>query len=287
LPSQAVHGFGSGHLKGSMITGIVLVSRDNSPSPLRKWAHLRDVLRVLVARDFKLRYKRSVFGVGWSLMVPLAQLAVLYLVFNEMVPLNIPRFSAFLFTGILPWNWLQTALLMSALTVVDNRDLIKQVGFPVALLPTITVFSQFIHFLLALPILAVFLVMDGYRPDRSLVALPLVVLFQFALILSLAYIVATLQVKFRDTQYLLGIVLFLGFYLTPIFWDAARIPDPYRTIMNFNPVAVLLNAYRAILVNGKWPDFPSLLAVGFGSIVFLVVGYALFSFARNRFVEEL
>jgi len=263
------------------------VSRDNSPSPLRKWAHLRDVLRVLVARDFKLRYKRSVFGVGWSLMVPLAQLAVLYLVFNEMVPLNIPRFSAFLFTGILPWNWLQTALLMSALTVVDNRDLIQQVGFPVALLPTITVFSQFIHFLLALPILAVFLVMDGYRPDRSLVALPLVVVFQFALILSLAYIVATLQVKFRDTQYLLGIVLFLGFYLTPIFWDAARIPDPYRTIMNFNPVAVLLNAYRAILVNGKWPDFPSLLAVGFGSIVFLVVGYALFSFARNRFVEEL
>src|SRR6185369_10470199 len=149
--------------------------------------------------------------------------------------------------------------------------------FPVAVLPTITVFSQFIHFLLALPIMAAFLVVDGYRPEPSLAALPLVILFQFALTLSLAYIVATLQVKFRDTQYLLGIVLFLFFYLTPVFWDDTSIPEPYRTIMHFNPVAVLLNAYRAILVRGQWPEFIPLLTVGAGSLVVLSMGYSLFS----------
>jgi homopolymeric O-antigen transport system permease protein len=248
---------------------------------------MRDVLLVLVARDFKLRYKRSIFGIVWSLLVPLAQLAVLYIVFNRMVPLNIPHFSAFLFTGILPWNWLQSSLLMSALTVVDNRDLTKQVGFPVALLPTITVCSQFIHFLLALPILAVFLGSDGYRADPSLTALPMVVVIQFIVILSLAYIVATLQVKFRDTQYLLGIILFLFFYLTPVFWDAASIPEPYRSVMQLNPVAVLLNAYRAILVHGQWPEFIPLLTVGAGALVVLALGYAVFSVGRDRFVEEL
>jgi lipopolysaccharide transport system permease protein len=263
------------------------VSQDSFRSRLRQWTYLHDVLRVLVERDFKLRYKRSFFGVGWSLMVPLAQLGVLYVVFNKIVPLKIPHFTAFLFTGILPWNWFQASLLASALSVIDNRELIKQVGFPVPLLPAITVFSQFVHFLLALPIMAAFLIFDGYRLHASVAALPLVILFEFALILSLAYFVATLQVKFRDTQYLLGIVLFLFFYLTPVFWDDTTIPEPYQSLIRFNPVAVLLNAYRAILVRREWPDFISLLTVGIGSMMLLSLGYTLFALARNRFVEEL
>jgi lipopolysaccharide transport system permease protein len=135
--------------------------------------------------------------------------------------------------------------------------------------------------------MAIFLVIDGHRLHGSLAALPLVILFQFAFILSLAYVVATLQVRFRDTQYLLGIVLFLFFYLTPVFWDATSIPEPYRTIMHFNPAAVLLDAYRAILVRAQWPAFIPLFAVGAGSIAFLTLSYTLFSLAHNRFVEEL
>ena len=248
---------------------------------------MRDVLRVLVARDFKLRYKRSILGIAWSLLVPLAQLAVLYLVFERIVPLNIPHYTTFLFTGILPWTWLQSSLLLAALSVVENRELVKQVGFPVALLPAISVFSQLIHFLLSLPILAVFLLRDGYQSKPSLAALFVVILIQFVLILSLAYIVATLQVRFRDTQYLLGIGLFLFFYLTPVFWDAANVPEPFRSIMQWNPVALLLNAYRAILVRGEWPEPIPLLQVAVGSIVVLTLGYTMFCLARDRFVEEL
>jgi lipopolysaccharide transport system permease protein len=263
------------------------MNRDNNRPQMRKWAYMRDVLWVLIARDFKLRYKRSIFGIIWSLLVPLAQLAVLYLVFERIVPLNIPHYTAFLFTGILPWNWLQSSLLMSALTVIDNRELIKQVGFPVALLPTITVGSQFVHFLLTLPILAAFLARDGFQLNPTQVALPLIIVIEFVLILSLAYIVATLQVQFRDTQYLVGIVLFLFFYLTPVFWDAASVPEPYRSIMLLNPLAVLLNAYRAVLVHRQWPEFVPLLAVGGGSLLLLAMGYTLFSAGRDRFVEEL
>jgi homopolymeric O-antigen transport system permease protein len=234
-----------------------------------------------------LRYKRSIFGIGWSLLVPLAQFAVLYLVFNVMVPLNIPHYTTYLFAGLLPWTWLQGALLAAALTVVDNRDLVRQAGFPVALLPTTTVLSHLIHFLLSFPILAIFLVKDGYQPDMPLTALPLVIAVQFVLVLSFAYIVATLQVKFRDTQYLLGIVLFLVFYLTPVFWDDTAIPEPFKSVMRLNPVSILLSGYRAILVRGVWPDPVPLLAVAGGSIMVLGLGYMVFSMARDRFVEEL
>ena len=256
-------------------------------SVTRNWAHRRDLLRVLVARDFKLRYKRSLFGIAWSLLVPLAQLAVMYVVFNRIVPLNIPHYTTFLFTGILPWGWMQASLMMSAVTVTDNRDLVKQVGFPVAMLPAVTVFSQLIHFLLALPILAVFLMSDGYRGSVSLSALPLVIVIQFILILSLSYIVATLQVRFRDTQYLLGIALFLFFYLTPVFWDDTTLPEPYRSVMHFNPVSMVLGAYRAILVHGQWPEPLPLLGVAAGSMAVLAASYAMFTLARHRFVEEL
>src|SRR6266545_5983227 len=119
--------------------------------------YIRDLLRVLVARDFKLRYKKSILGIAWSLLVPLAQLAVMYVVFNQILRLNIPHYTSFLLSGILPWIWFQTSLVTSSMTIVENRELVKQVGFPVGVLPTVTVLSQMVHFLLALPILGVFL----------------------------------------------------------------------------------------------------------------------------------
>ena len=109
----------------------------------------------------KLRYKRSILGIAWSLLTPLAQLAVYYLIFNVLLPLNIPNYLAFLFSGVLVWNWFQGSLYQATSTIVDNRELIKRPGFPAAILPAVTVTSHLIHFLLALPILFVFLVVGG------------------------------------------------------------------------------------------------------------------------------
>ena len=249
--------------------------------------YLRDLIRVLVSRDFKLRYKRSVLGILWSLLVPVAQLAVLDVVFKSMIPLNIPHFTTFLFVGILPWGWFQASLLTSSLSIVDNRELVKQVGFPVGVLPAVSVISNFLHFLLALPVLVVFLLADGFHLGRSLTALPAVMLVQFLFICSLCYIVATLQVRFRDTQYLVGIFLFLFFYLTPVFWDISTIPEPFKDYMLLNPMGLLLTAYRSIIIGGDWPALTPLLAVTAVSVLVLGMGYLMLLWTRDRFVEEL
>ena len=258
-----------------------------SDSRTKSWVYVRDLVTVLVARDFKVRYKRSLLGIAWSLLVPLAQLAVLYVVFNNMLRLNIKHFSSFLLTGILPWTWFQSSLMSASSTIVDNRELVKQVGFPVGVLPTVSVLSQFVHFLLALPILAGFLLADGFRPSMALLGLPIVMLVQFFLSVSIAYILATLQVRFRDTQYLLGIFLFLFFYVTPVFWDGSTLPAAYRRIFSLNPLAGLLTAYRDILMNGRWPALQSLAAVAFISSIMAIGCFFLFLRARDRFVEEL
>lgn len=253
----------------------------------RRFIYTRDLLRELVARDMKLRYKRSILGVGWSLLVPLAQLLVLYQVFHHILPLNIPNYTTFLFTGILPWTWFQSSLLSASGTIVDNRELVRQVGFPVAVLPTITVLSQLIHFLLALPILFVFLLLDGNRFSVAFLALPLVILIQFFMTLSLAYVVATFQVAFRDTQYLLGILLFLFFYLTPVFYDGALIPANFQPLYQLNPLVHLLGAYRSILIGRELPATLPLLSLCILSTTILLLGYAVFMRARDHFVEEL
>src|SRR5688572_21246954 len=206
--------------------------------------YVRDLLFTLVGRDMKLRYKRSVLGIAWSLLTPLAQLAVLYLTFDVLLPLNVPNYATFLFCGLLVWNWFQGSLYQATSTIVDNRELIKRPGFPPAVLPAVTVTSYLIHFLLALPILFVFLMVAGTPLTAALLALPLVIALQFTLTLSLAYFTATFYVTFRDTQHLLGVLLNLFFFLTPIFYESSDLPAQYQTFYRLNPMVHLIESYR-------------------------------------------
>ncbi len=249
--------------------------------------YLYDLLYELVIRDIKLRYKGSVLGVAWSLLNPLAQLVVFSFVFRLVLPLDIPNYTAFLFTGLLAWSWFQSSLVSSATALIDGRQLIKRPGFPSAILPIVNVAANLVHFLLAIPVLFFFLVVTGITPSAKIIYLPMVIVLQFLFSLSLAYFVAVLHVYFRDTQHLIGVFLLLLFYLTPIFYDGAAIPERYQPIYRLNPVLHLLEAYRNILIWGVSPHWRTLFVLGGVSAVLLVVGYRLFVRASYTFVEEL
>ncbi|MCZ0899624.1 ABC transporter permease, partial [Microcoleus sp. HI-ES] len=104
----------------------------------RKIAHFFDLLRVLVDRDMKLLYKRSALGIAWTLINPLLQLAVFSFVFRSVIPINIPQFSSFAFSGLLIWSWSQTALFQATGLITNNKALIRQPNFPTAILPVVT-----------------------------------------------------------------------------------------------------------------------------------------------------
>jgi lipopolysaccharide transport system permease protein len=256
-------------------------------STTRRLTQLRDLLRELVSRDLKVRYKRSVLGIAWSLLVPLAQLLVLYFVFNHVLPLGVPRFASFLITGLLPWSWFSASLSAATVSVVDNRQLVAQPGFPSTLLPVASVSSQGIHFLLGLPILFGLLLFDGGELTPTLLLLPLVIALQFVFTVGLAFFAASLQVIFEDTQHLLGILLMLLFYLTPVFYDPALVPDPYHELLLLNPMTVLLGLYRSLLLDGARPAASAWLSLTAGAVALCGAGAVLFWRARYRFVEDL
>lgn len=253
----------------------------------RKIAHFFDLLRVLVDRDMKLLYKRSALGIAWTLINPLLQLAVFSFVFRSVIPINIPQFSSFAFSGLLIWTWSQTALFQATGLITSNKALIRQPNFPTAILPVVTTMTGLIHFLLALPVLIIFLAVDGVRPSSVLFVLPLLMVIQFVLTVGLAYPLAALNVTFRDTQHTLGVLLQMLFYLTPIFYDLNSVPKEFQPFYQLNPMVPLIEAYRAILLKGTQPDWQALLIVSLVVAVILPIGLAIFRRQSNTFVEEL
>ena len=254
---------------------------------IKNIVYIRDLLIEMVKRDIKLRYKGSILGILWSLLNPLSQLIVFIFIFGHILPLNIPNYPVFVFTALLAWTWFQSSLFSASTAIVDGRSLIKRPGFPVGILPIITVTSNLIHYLLALPVLIIFLILTKAPISTALLFLPLVIGLQFLFTLGLAYIVATFHVSFRDTQHLVGVLLLLLFYLTPIFYNASLVPDRFQTIYQLNPVLQLVEAYRAILLEGAAPAWQPFAILGAFSTLLLYGGYALFVRASYQFVEEL
>jgi lipopolysaccharide transport system permease protein len=246
-----------------------------------------DLLRELVARDMKLLYKRSLLGVAWTLVNPLLQLAVFALVFRLILSIDIPNYASFAFSGLLVWTWFQNALFQATGVIIANRPLIRQPGFPIAVLPIAIVTTGLVHFLLALPVLLVFLVIDGIELTPAIASLPVLLAVQFLLTVCLAYPLAALNVTFRDTQHTLGVLLQLLFYLTPIFYDIDNVPADYQALYFLNPIVGLVDAYRAVLMEGTQPHWRVSIAIVAVTLTLLPLGYRLFKRQSERFVEEL
>jgi lipopolysaccharide transport system permease protein len=236
-------------------------------------AYLLDLLRELVARDLKIRYRRSVLGIAWSQLSPLATIVALTFVFTRVVDLGIPDYALFVFTGLLAWNWFQGSVVAATQSVVAGGDLVRLPGFPTAMLPVAA-------------LIVATVVMTGRVPVTA-TALPVLLVVQFLFILGPALLLAAVNVRFRDTAHLVGVLLLPLFYVTPVFYDLASVPQRFRELYDFNPLAQLVLAYRAVLLHGRWPSATRLGWVVAVAAVLLVIGSRVFGARAHEFAEEL
>lgn len=253
----------------------------------RNFLHWRDLLLELVARDLKVRYQRSAIGLGWSLMKPLSQLLIFAVVFSSVLPLQIHNYTTFVFTGVLCWTWFSSSLTAAAVSVTGNRELVRRPGFPVHLLPVLTIISQGVHFMLALPLLFICSMIETGWPGPSLLALPALVALQFVLTLAIANLIAAVHVYFRDIEHMIGVVMMLGFYVTPVFYRPISVSHEFWFLTALNPMAWLLEGYRAVFLAHEWPDIWVFVKVLALSAPLLVFGNWFFNRVSTRFVDEL
>jgi lipopolysaccharide transport system permease protein len=241
----------------------------------------------LIARDIALRYRGSLLGILWTLLNPLAELLVLLFVFGMVFEVTIPNFPAYLFTGLIVYGWFQTSVNFATLAIVGNRELVMRPGVPLLILPVVSVASNLVHFVLSLPILVGLLLLSDVQMTSAVLALPFLIAIEFVLILGFAYPVATVNVWFRDTQHVLRVALQLLFFMTPVFYDAASVPAKLAWFYQINPLAQMVDAYRAVLLRGTLPDASRLLYLAGVSSLLLICGMAWFRRVSSRFPDEL
>jgi lipopolysaccharide transport system permease protein len=253
----------------------------------RSPAYFFDVILTLVERELRIRYKGSLLGVLWAVLSPLGTVLILRILFGTILDLGIPNYAAFIYSGLLPWTWFQAAVYTSAATLNDNRDLVRKPFFPRQLLPGVVTATNFILYLLALPVMFVLLALDGLPLTPALVLLPLVWASLAIFTLAVSIWVAAFGVLARDIQHLLGVLMLLWFYLTPIFYDLERIGPVYSRWLMLNPLAGLVQAHRQVVLYGQAPDLALLLPPALIGAGLLAGGLVFFRALEDVFVEEV
>jgi ABC-type polysaccharide/polyol phosphate export permease len=260
---------------------------------LRALLRYRGLIQALVSRDLKARYRGSVLGFFWSFINPLLLLSIYSFVFATVLPRAddpaLEPYALFMFCGILPWTWFSSSVLESSNVLIASGNLIKKVLFPAEVLPIVTVLANLVHFCLGLPILAVFLVYYQRPLDPlELLWFPVIVLVQLVLLLGLSMLVSALTVHFRDLKDILGNLLTLWFFATPIIYPMAQAPPEYRWLLNLNPFTHLAISYQEVLFyigpHGHWRWLMALLVA---SLLVFVAGYFVFDRLRDSFAEEV
>jgi len=240
----------------------------------------------LARREVAARHRFTVLGWLWPLARQLAQLGVLLFVFTRLVDLDIDDYAPFLFAGLVAWGWFSQGLSDATLSLLHHRHLVFRPRCPAAVLPVVAVGVALIDALIALPVLlAMVIATDNLAP--SLLFLPVLAAIQFLLTIGIGWLTSAASVWFRDVTHIVPLALLLLFYMTPVFYDTARIPEDYEWIVWLNPLTPLVEGYRDVLLGEQLPGAGPLLAVTAASLALAAIGFWLFQRLRPNFADEL
>jgi lipopolysaccharide transport system permease protein len=261
----------------------------------RRLFHHRGLLVTLTVRELKGRYRGSVLGFLWSFAQPLLLLAVYSVVFGYIFK---PRVSGaepypiFLVCGLFPWIWFSTALTEGTMSLVANAGLIRRSVFPVELLPMVPVLSNFVHLLLALPVLFAALAVGRFSGEAvggwGLLTLPLILLLEMPLVAGCSLALGALHAHFKDVRDLLVSVLTLMFFLTPVLYPLEAVQVPLlRWVVRLCPVTPFTLAYQQALFAGRMPAPALWLEMAAVSLLAWWIGTFVFGRLRETLIEAV
>lgn len=258
----------------------------------------RELIRNLVVRDLKVRYRNSVLGIVWSWANPLLMMLVFTAVFNFLfVQSDLTNYHVFLLCALLPWQFFSQSVTEATNSIVGSAHLIKKVYFPREVLPISTILSNLINFVIALPVFFGLALVSGAAITPWALLLPIPILVQVTFSLGLCLILSTLNVFYRDTRIILSVAMQAWFFLTPVFYPITQIGGE-KTLLGItfnaqlwlrrvNPMASVIASYRDLLYWGTYTGLDFLLRTALSSLLMLVIGYLVFLRYSPRFGEEV
>lgn len=247
----------------------------------------KDLLLAWTNRTIRGRYQQSLLGWLWAIVQPVASVAIFSVIFTMFVPVDtgsIP-YPVFSYVAVVPWAFLSTSLQDMTISLVQNMSLVTKVYFPREVLPVAAMLARLLDFAVAAVVLVFLMVL--YRVElfaAGLIFLPVILAVQIMLVLGLGLITSAANVFYRDVQPLLTLVVQLWFYASPIIYPVSLVTEQYQFLYFLNPMAGILEAYRAVLLYQTLPG-SSLVVAGVISAVVLVFGYWLFKRVEFQFAD--
>jgi ABC-type polysaccharide/polyol phosphate export permease len=254
-----------------------------------KW---KELLWQMVSREVKARYKQSVLGYFWVILNPLAQMLVMSFAFSLILRIptnssaNIP-YSIFLFVAFLPWTLFASSLSSATSSLVNSSSLITKIYFPRTILVISTILAKIIDFLFASSVLIIYMIVYQIPINLNILWIIPIFIIQQIFTLGLSLFFSAANLLYRDFQYLLTMILILWMYVTPVIYPADIVPNKFRFVFQLNPMAVIINAYRQVILAGNSPKYSSLIIALIVSTITLLIGFLYFKSREKIFADNI
>jgi lipopolysaccharide transport system permease protein len=245
----------------------------------------------MTGRNIRSQYKQSILGYAWVFVNPFMQMLVLTFVFSTILRIGrdvIPYpFPLFLFVALLPWMFFSSAVSSATDSITGSASLVTKVYFPREILVAATVFSKIVDLLFGLLILLGLMVFYSEYPSWTAVWVPAIFAMQLLFTVGLSLPLAALNLFFHDVRYLVGVTLMIWFYITPVIYPVDIVPERYKILFDLNPLSLVVNAYRRVLLDGTSLSTERFLAGMGGALLTFLVGYYLFKRMEAGFADRI
>ena len=245
------------------------------------------LLKNLVLKDFKVRYRNMSLGMLWSIGNPLIMMTVLTFVFTVLLPSGQAKFPVFLLSGLVPFNFFSIGWSIGTVSMTDNSHLVKRVNFPREIIPISAVLANCLHFLIQVILLVVVALIYRVPVTVYWLYLPLLAVLEIIFVTGLAMVTSAINVYVRDTRYVVESLVTVIFWLVPVVYSFDRIKPQYAMMVHFNPIAAVIMAYRNVLLEGRAPAESLMMNMVLISCLSLGVGLVMFRRMKRRFYENL
>ena len=254
---------------------------------LRELIRYRDLVISLARRDIKVRYRQTVLGIAWAVLQPLAFMVILSLVFGKFGKISSDGtpYPLFSYTGLVPWTFFATGLGLAVNSVAANMNLVKKIYFPREVFPIGALIGCFVDFLVAASLVAGLMAWYRYPPSVQLVWLPWLIALEVAFVLAIALFAAAMNVFYRDIKYIIPLCIQLGLFVTPVIYSVSTVPEHLRPWYMLNPMAVVIDGMRRIVLHGQPPELGPLVTATVLVGALCVAAYAYFKHAEVKFAD--
>ena len=247
----------------------------------------RELLYFLIWRDVKIRYKQTVLGIAWAVLVPVIQLVIFSVIFGWLAgikPDGDYPYTLFVLAGLVPWTFFAQSVTQGGQSLVNQQQMLTKVYFPRLFVPTGTVGGCFVDFLISFGVYAAVIAWYRFTPSWQVIWVPVLAAWTILASLGAVYLLSALTVAYRDFKYVVPVMIQSLMYLSPVVYPVALVPEQYQWVLGLNPMAGIIDGFRSAILGKPW-NMPTLLTSLASTLVLLLVGIMYFRKTERRFAD--